>query len=60
MWLLSAKIITIDLVEKLVKLSSAKLVSLLIRQSLILPNFRRLWYMYMYDVTYVRAEFAYT
>ena len=43
MWLLSAKI-TIDCVEKLAKLSSTKLISLLIRQTLIPPNFRHLWY----------------
>ena len=43
MRLLSAKI-TIDRVEKFAKLSSAKLISLLIRQTLIPPNFRHLRY----------------
>ena len=43
MCLLSAKI-TIDRVEKFAKVSSAKLISLLIRQTLIPPNFRRLQY----------------
>ena len=43
MRLLSAKI-TIDHVEKFAKLSSAKLISLLIRQTLIPPNFRHLRY----------------
>ena len=38
MWLLSAKI-TINCVEKFAKLSSAKLISLLICQTLISPNF---------------------
>ena len=41
MRLLRMKII-INLMEKFAKLSSAKLVSLLIRQTLIPPNFRRL------------------
>ena len=40
MQLLIAKI-TIDRVEKFAKLFSAKLISLLIRQTLVPPNFRR-------------------
>ena len=51
MWLLSAKI-TIDLVVKFAKLSSAKLVSLLICQTLIPPNFRRLRYVSLISIAY--------
>ena len=61
MGLLSAKI-TINRVEKFATLSSAKLISLLIHQTLIPPNFRRLWYYFLphFPVTtilFVRAIF---